>query len=553
MPMFGPVVSANNNSIAAGRDVFVGYTFEQVQGLIAAATDPLKALNEQQQATLSVLQNRLGLTEGAIRALFRALDEAEVRPEELESKLLKFADSYKHLEAQTTVTANDAPEVAAIKIKAKSALDHGDFDAADNLLAQALAAKDADNERRQAELDRGQLEAAMLEAGRGEIALIRLRYLDAACHFASAAQRVPPGHDQERLAYLDQEAHAYYKQGYEFGDNKALSTAIDRFRVLLALRLSDKIPLDWAMTQNNLSLALRTLGERELNTVLLEEALQASRQALAVFTRELQPLAWAVTLTNIATALARLGERESGTARLEEAIGAYRAALEECTREQMPIEWATIQNNLGNTLLTLAEREQGTERLKEAAQAYAEALKERTRDRIPLDWATAQMSLGNALLLLGERTSNKGYVLEAISAFRLALEEMTRERASLQWAMTQCNLGNALASLGDQEGDPKRLEEALEAYKEALHEYTRERVPLDWAMTQDNFGTVLRSLGELKRDMNRLEAAIEVHREALKVFEQARASHYANLAKANLKRAQRSMRELAHGGQAARR
>ena len=45
-------------------------------------------------------------------------------------------------------------------------------------------------------------------------------------------------------------------------------------------------------------------------------------------TRERVPLDWATTQNNLGNALATLGERESGTARLEEAVAAYREALE---------------------------------------------------------------------------------------------------------------------------------------------------------------------------------------------------------------------------------
>ncbi len=43
-------------------------------------------------------------------------------------------------------------------------------------------------------------------------------------------------------------------------------------------------PLDWAMTQNNLGNALRTLGERESGTARLEEAVAAFDACLAVTT-----------------------------------------------------------------------------------------------------------------------------------------------------------------------------------------------------------------------------------------------------------------------------
>src|SRR5437660_888246 len=92
----------------------------------------------------------------------------------------------------------------------------------------------------------------------------------------------------------------------------------------------------------------------------------AYRAALEEYTRERVPLHWAVTQNNLSNALSSLGERESGTARLEEAIVAHRAALEERTRERVPLDWAATQNNLGAALQRLAERESGTARLEEA-------------------------------------------------------------------------------------------------------------------------------------------------------------------------------------------
>ena len=71
----------------------------------------------------------------------------------------------------------------------------------------------------------------------------------------------------------------------------------------------------------------------------------AFRAALEEYTRERVPLDWATTQNNLGNALQWLGEREGGTARLEEAVVAYRAALEERTRERVPLDWAA---SLGN-------------------------------------------------------------------------------------------------------------------------------------------------------------------------------------------------------------
>jgi tetratricopeptide (TPR) repeat protein len=76
----------------------------------------------------------------------------------------------------------------------------------------------------------------------------------------------------------------------------------------------------------------------------------AYRAALAEYTRERVPLDWAMTQNNLGNALSTLGARESGTARLEEAVAAYRAALAEYTRERVPLDWAMTQNNLGTAL-----------------------------------------------------------------------------------------------------------------------------------------------------------------------------------------------------------
>jgi hypothetical protein len=67
---------------------------------------------------------------------------------------------------------------------------------------------------------------------------------------------------------------------------------------------------------------------RESRTALLEEAVMAYRAAPEERTRGGVPLGWAMAQNNLGTALRSLEERKSRTARLEEALAAYRAALE---------------------------------------------------------------------------------------------------------------------------------------------------------------------------------------------------------------------------------
>ena len=58
------------------------------------------------------------------------------------------------------------------------------------------------------------------------------------------------------------------------------------------------------MTQNNLGIALHTLGEREAGTAQLIEAVAAFRNALLVYTRERVPVNWAMTQKNLERAVA---------------------------------------------------------------------------------------------------------------------------------------------------------------------------------------------------------------------------------------------------------
>ena len=136
------------------------------------------------------------------------------------------------------------------------------------------------------------------------------------------------------------------------------------------------------------------------------------------------PLQWAMTQNNLGNALSSLGERESGTARLEEAVAAFRAALTERTRERVPLDWAMTQNNLGNALVRLGGRESGTARLEEAVAAYRAALTEYTRERVPFQWALTQENLAIVFGSLSTRAADEArqkYLTDALAAVDGAL------------------------------------------------------------------------------------------------------------------------------------
>jgi hypothetical protein len=69
----------------------------------------------------------------------------------------------------------------------------------------------------------------------------------------------------------------------------------------------------------------------------------AYRDALKEKTRERVPLDWATTQNNLGSALSTLGERESSTARLEEAVAAHRGLRRDCQRAESGLRISMIQ------------------------------------------------------------------------------------------------------------------------------------------------------------------------------------------------------------------
>jgi tetratricopeptide (TPR) repeat protein len=90
-----------------------------------------------------------------------------------------------------------------------------------------------------------------------------------------------------------------------------------------------------------------------------QAAVEVYREVLGEWPEQRIPHEWAATENKLGLALYALGEQEPGTTSLEAAIAAYRSALAEDTREDQPLEWAAIQNNLGDALLRLGNRQGG--------------------------------------------------------------------------------------------------------------------------------------------------------------------------------------------------
>jgi len=116
------------------------------------------------------------------------------------------------------------------------------------------------------------------------------------------------------------------------------------------------------------------LGEEDPDPSQLPRAVSALQSALQELTRERVPVDWAETQDEMGNVLAAIGAREDGTARLEEAARAYRLALRERTRDRAAYLWAESQNHLGLALVLIGQRQRNAALIEEAAADYQQAL-----------------------------------------------------------------------------------------------------------------------------------------------------------------------------------
>jgi hypothetical protein len=80
-------------------------------------------------------------------------------------------------------------------------------------------------------------------------------------------------------------------------------------------------------------------------------------EALKEWTRERVPPEWAGTQNNLGNALETLGEREGGTATLQQAATTYGEALKEFTPEAAPYWRDMTQRNLDRVMRLIAQRQ----------------------------------------------------------------------------------------------------------------------------------------------------------------------------------------------------
>lgn len=264
----------------------------------------------------------------SIRSFFQILKQDEVPAEQVRDRLAEIARRHIELQDQLAVLQVADPDIQAEIDAAAAALaaEPPDHDKARARLAAAHGLRREKREAAQTLLDDQSREEARIIRRRAELEASVLNRPAAATLYEDAAGLWPAADRDEHRADIFDAASQLYDHGLYQGDNDALRRAIARLHDALMLVDRTDNPLDWAMTQSNLGLALQALGAREPGTARLEEAVTAYRAALQERTRDRVPLDWAATTAALAQAsthlAARTGQPEMARQALAEATEA---------------------------------------------------------------------------------------------------------------------------------------------------------------------------------------------------------------------------------------
>src|SRR3954453_17124694 len=135
--------------------------------------------SETQKKLIARLEVALIMNERQIRTALRILGESNVPDEQLGTRIIEIAEQFENLKFNVSADTGGSPLIVTLKADAEIAVDAGELAVADSLFAKTALEQSTN-------LDRSAISLAKTLGRRAEIALTRLRYGEAAGHFASA-------------------------------------------------------------------------------------------------------------------------------------------------------------------------------------------------------------------------------------------------------------------------------------------------------------------------------------------------------------------------------
>ena len=258
---------------------------------IKADTQEILAILRQDHGFEGVVDDKDTLSKDQLEALclrfdpdFDQTDSVDAMRDFLTAKSKEFR-TYR---AEIDQMPDGAAQLHRLKAAAKDALDALDFEQVERLLSR---------------VDELETEISVAtKVLRAKNALLRNRakaafdILDAAA--AAQGSIAPLAPAKARLDYAD----LLYNHDLTFGGSGLFYAVKMNERALADLDKSKDAAL-WAMTQNNLGIALSTLGARQSGKdaiARLKDAITAYHKSLEVYTKDSAPMEWAMTQENMA-------------------------------------------------------------------------------------------------------------------------------------------------------------------------------------------------------------------------------------------------------------
>lgn len=495
-------VQADQGGIAiggsvTGSTVIIGIRPEQLAALIRQSSD----LSEANKTIIESLERDLALTRRQISGALRVLGEENVPPEQLGEKLAEIAQRFRELQAKISDTDDDIHRVAQLKAKAKEAIAVFELSKADDILEQIEA-----EQRRQ--LAETAVSIAETSARRGEVALTRLRYDEAAGHFAKAEMALPAesSYDTARISYAEGRSYALFVLGTERNDMRALQQAVENYDRLVDMQPRERVPVAWAIAQVNsaYSRIIQTTREFDQRFGLPPAAFKAEQDG-----SHPDPFNYKDKLQRVEIEVERFG-----------------VALQELPPDVPGLEWPRCMARWGEALSTLgdiydefAQTENALKQYNDAANKVEAALTMISQSDAPALWVATQERLASILSKIGTTTSNKDTLQDVVSLREAALKMRNRTSDPVKWALAETSLANSIDDLGRLSGDPSYLERSITMRREALTELSRERSPMAWAYALRNLGQALvqQSQKDSGTDTKRLEEAAEAFEKSFEV------------------------------------
>ena len=322
--------------------------------------------------------------------------------------------------------------------------------------------------------------------------------------------------DPEALFDLGHKAHDAAEISLQ--KEEYILIAVKSFKEILELITLDRLPMKYAMTQNNLGTAYGTLAEVKDKTQNCQLALKAYQEALKVYAPDRFPIQYAITQNNLGTAYGIMAKVKDKAQNCQLALKAFRRALKVKTLDRFPMDYAMTQNNLGAAYWTLSEVKDKAQNCQLALKAYQEALKIITPDRFPIQYAMTQNNLGTAYRTMSEVKDKAQNCQLAVSAYHEALKIRTPDHFPVQCATIQNNLGATYWIMADVKDKAQNCQLALKAFRRALKVKTLDRFPMDYALTQNNMGVAYWTLADVKDKAQNGQLAVSACHESLKVY-----------------------------------